>query len=83
MGVNLRKHPTHRIQKTAFKASSKVHTGTKQAVEQYKAELYHHSISKISEKNEHVNQRLMYYKVYDKVKVFIVQNLYAKTFYLL
>ena len=26
---------------------------------QYKAELYHHSISKISEKNEHVNQRLI------------------------
>ena len=32
MAVNLRKLPTHRTQKTAYKASSKVHTGTMQAV---------------------------------------------------
>ena len=30
--LTLRKHPTHGTQKTAFKGSSKVYTGTMQAV---------------------------------------------------
>ena len=32
--LNLVKHATHKTPKTAFKASSKVHTGTMQAVSQ-------------------------------------------------
>ena len=36
--------------KNCIQTVSKVHTGTMQAVKQYKAELYHHGISKISEK---------------------------------
>ena len=54
-GCKFAKTSNTRNTKTAFKGSSKVLTSTMQAASQYKAELYHHSNSKLSEKNKHVN----------------------------